>query len=148
MKKIILLIFSFFISTCYIFASDNLIKSENQKQYRQEINNCIKKQVPISKKEINKVIVNIQQEENIYIKNSLIDIGIESVLFNFYMQLIDITEKYVEIKKDIPSTDYYMVLKNTLSPYLNENNINTSKINSLLKYAEKKQKKLRKIYSD
>ena len=59
------------------------------------------------------------------------------------MQLIDITEKYVEIKKDIPSTDYYIVLKNTLSPYLKENNINTSKINSLLKYAEKKQKKLK-----
>ena len=81
-----------------------------------------------------------------YIKQVTIEQGINSLLFTFFMDLINITDKYIAIKKDLPATDYYLVLKDIIIPYLEQNSINTKKIDSLLKYANKKQVKLEKKY--
>ncbi len=142
MKKIFILIFIFLIAPVTCFA--NLYKLPQK--YKQEINLAIKKQIPISKNEIKKIYKEIEQENNLYIKRVMIEQDIDSVKFNFYMNLVDITNKYQNIKNDIPPTDSYTLLEEIITPYLINNNIDTKQINSFLEYANKKQNQLEKKY--
>ena len=124
----------------------NEIPANLRSKYKAEIEYTIKSEVPKSKQDIKNIELEIKKEKNPYNRQTIIDYGITSILFDFYMQLVNITNKYIEIKEDIPPTDWYMELKESITPHLIKNNIDTRRIDSLLDYADKKQTELNKKY--
>ena len=116
-------------------------------QYKCELEQLIKKEVPISKKAINNIKYEYIKETDPIIKQTIIEYGITSILFDFYYLLIKVTNKYTDIEKDIPATDWYVELQKFINPYLIDNKINIKGINSLLMYAERKQNKLNKQFN-
>ena len=141
----LLLLFAFFILYVTFVWRTNNIENFNP-QYKKEIEQLIDAQVPLSKKNIDKIFQDVENEKNPYVKQIIIEYGMDTVVLEFYISLIDTTDKYFNIKKDIPPTDWYGTLQKIIDPYLKENNVNASKINSLLKYANKKQKILNARY--
>ena len=126
----------------------NKIPADLKSKYKAEIEYTIKAEIPKAEQAINNIELEIKKEKNPYNRQTIVDYGITSILFNFYMQLVNITDKYIKIKQDIPSTDWYIELKKSITPLLIDNNINTKNIDSLLNYANKKQKELNKKYSN
>ena len=122
------------------------IPIEYSKQYKNEIEKTVKYQIPIAKKSINSIFKEVKTEENSYIKTVTIEQGVNSVIFDFYLALIDVTDKYINIKQDIQPTDWYGDLEVIITPYLNDNHVDISKINSFLDYAQKKQIELENKY--
>ena len=147
-KKIFFTLFILFNFSLLSFAEYKPIPQDLKSAYKKEMEFTIKKEVPKSKKLINNIKREINSEKNPYNKQTIIDYGIASILFDFYMQLADVTNKYVEIKQDIPATDWYIELKEFINPYLKDNNINVRTINSLLIYAKRKQLNIEKQYSN
>ena len=147
-KKILFTLFILFSFSLQSFAEYKPIPQDLKSAYKKEIEFTIKKEAPKSKKLIDDITKKINSEKNPYNKQTLIDYGITSILFDFYMQLTNVTNKYVEIKQDIPATDWYIELREFINPYLKDNNINIKTINSLLIYAERKQLKIEKQYSN
>ena len=129
------------------FAEYIPIPKEQSKQYKKEIEQLIKTQVPIAKKNIDNVFREVEEEKDEYMKINIIEYGIESEILYFYMKLIDATEKYTKIKEFLPGGDSYGDLIEALNPYLNDNRIKASKIKSFLHYSNKKQKILEEKYS-
>jgi len=129
------------------FAEYKPIPKELSAQYKKEIEQVIKTQVPIAKKNIDNVFREVEAEKDEYMKINIIEYGIESEIFYFYMKLIDATEKYTKIKEFLPGGDSYGDLIEALNPYLNDNRIKASKIKSFLHYSNKKQKILEEKYS-
>ena len=66
-----------------------------QYEYKKEIIQSINSQIPIRKKEILNVFNEVEKEQDPYERDSIITQGMDSVIFNFYCELIDITEKYI-----------------------------------------------------
>ena len=139
MKPLLIILILILFIALPAFSEYKPINKEYSLQYKNEIEKIIKKQVPASKEAINGIFLEIEKEQNQYVKLVIIEQGINSILFDFYIELINITDKYTDIKKDIPATDWYGDLKNIIYPYLIDNNINVEDINALLKYANKKQ---------
>ena len=147
MKRIILIIILSLLFCMQSFAEYIPIPKEQSKQYKKEIEQLIKTQVPIAKKNIDNVFREVEEEKDEYMKINIIEYGIESEIFYFYMKLIDATEKYTKIKGFLPGGDSYGDLIEALNPYLNDNRIKASKIKSFLHYSNKKQKILEEKYS-
>ena len=146
MKKILIAVL--FIFFCLpVLAEYKPIPKELSVQYKKEIEQLIKTQVPIAKKNIDNVFREVEEEKDEYIKINIVEYGIESEIFYFYMKLIDVTEKYTKIKEFLPGGDSYGDLIEALNPYFNDNRIKASKIKSFLNYSNKKQKKLEEKYS-
>lgn len=147
-KKIILLIFILFYFSLSSFAEYKPVPQNLKLKYKTEIEYTINSEIPKSKKAIKNIELEIKKEKNPYNRQTIVNLGITSILFDFYMQLVNVTNKYVEIKQDLPSTDWYIELKESITPHLIGNDINTKRIDSLLNYANKKQKELNKKYSN
>ena len=130
-----------------VFAEYQPIAKEQSKQYKKEIEQIIKTQIPVAKKNIDNVFKEVELEKDEYIKINIIEYGIESEIFYFYMKLIDVTEKYAKIKEFLPGGDSYTDLIEALNPHLNDNKIKASKIKSFLNYSNKMQKKLEEKYN-
>ena len=150
MKKIlILLLFIFF--SLPAFAQYIPVPQEQSRQYKKEIEQVIKTQIPIAKKNIDNVFKEVEEEKDEYEKVLKIEYSIDGVLFDLYWNMIDITEeKYIgknNIRKNLNEGDYSGELFEALIPYLKDNRINASKIYSLIKYAQKRQKELEKKYN-
>lgn len=108
-------------------------------EYKKEINKTIKQETKKAKKSIDKIKFGLIKEKNNYIKPSIVEQEINASLFSMYMELINTTNKYIEIKKDIPITDNYDELAKIIIPVLKSNDIDISKINKTINYASKKQ---------
>ena len=145
-KKIILLLFILFNFSISSFAEYKPIPQNLKLKYKKEVEYTIKLEVPKSKQAIKDIELENKKEKNPYNRQTIIDYGITTILFDFYMQLVNITNKYIEIKEDIQPTDWYIELKESITPYIIDNNIDTKRIDSLLDYANKKQKELNKKY--
>ena len=136
-----------FILCLPVVAEYKAIPKNVQQAYQSEINNLIDNEVKKSKKNIKLAIREINSENNLIIKRVLVEQTIPSILCNFYKTLIVTTDKYVDIEKDIPATDWYEELQIFMEPYFKDNNINTSKIDSLIKYANRYQNRIYKKYN-
>ena len=145
-KKIILLLFILFNFSISSFAEYKPIPQNLKLKYKKEVEYTIKLEVPKSKQAIKDIELENKKEKNQYNRQTIIDYGITTILFDFYMQLVNITNKYKEIKEDIQPTDWYIELKESITPYIIDNNIDTKRIDSLLEYEKKKQKELNKKY--
>ena len=195
MKKAFIIFLFIFLSA---FANYQPIPDDFKKEYKEEITQIINFQIPLAKKEIDNIFNEVENEKNEYIKIHTIEYGIESIIFNFYMKLINKTEKYINTTIDIQASDWYgdliqslnlffrehsiqlddfywyliditekyigknhivneleinggddnpWTLHDIIMPYLLDNKINISKIYQLIKYGQKKQKKLEKKYN-
>lgn len=146
MNKNLYLILLLIFFSVPVYAEYKPIPQNYSKQYCQEINKTIQSQVPYYEEEINNVISEIASEQNVYMRSYLIEDGINSILFDFYMKLIDITDKYADIKSNLPATDGYGVLQEVITPYLQDNNIKSNKINDFIHFAEMQQGKPERKY--
>jgi len=148
MKKIlIILLFIFF--SLPAFAQYIPVPQEQSRQYKKEIEQVIKTQIPIAKKNIDNVFKEVELEKDEYEKVLKIEYSMDGILFGLYKLLINTTEKYVGKDKVYISEDgdTLSILFEALTPYLKDNRINSSKIYSLIKYAQKRQKELEKKYN-
>ena len=127
-----------------VLAEYKKIPQDVQQTYQIEINNVIDREVIKSKKNIKLATKEIDSEKDIIIRRVLVEQTVPSILCDFYKTLIVTTGKYVDIEKDIPATDWYEELQKFMEPYFKDNNINTSKIDSLIKYANQHQNQIYK----
>jgi len=141
-------LFLYILLCLFILTPNSAICDNLNKQYIKEINKAINSQIIVSKKNINNIFREVKNEKNPYIRQVAIEQGINEILFEFYVQLIDITDSYVKIKHLIPITDYHEDLGNFIISYLKNNNIDTSKINSFLNYSYKKETLLKQKYGN
>ncbi len=125
------------------------IPKEQSIQYKKEVEQVIKTQIPIAKNKIDNVFKEVELEKDEYEKDLIIRYGMDGVLFDLYKLLIETTEKYVGKDKVYISEDgdTLSILFKALIPYIKDNKINASKIYSLIRYAQKRQKELEKKYN-
>ena len=83
MKRIILIIILSLLFCMQSFAEYIPIPKEQSKQYKKEIEQVIKTQVPIAKKNIDNVFREVEEEKDEYMKINIIEYGIESEIFYF-----------------------------------------------------------------
>ena len=149
MKKILIAVL--FIFFCLpVFAEYKPIPKELSAQYKKEIEQLIKTQVPIAKKNIDNVFREVEEEKDEYEKVLKIEYSIEGIFYDLYWNIIDATEKYIGknyIRNTLNEDDNPWGLHEALTPYLKNNKINASKIYSLIKYGLRKQKELEKKYN-
>ena len=131
----LLIIFLFIFLCLPSFAEYMPIPKELSKQYKNEIEQVIKTQVPIAKKNIDNVFKEVEVEKDKYEKILKIEYSMDGVLFDLYK---------VYFSED---GDTLSILFGALIPYIKDNKINASKIYSLIKYAQKRQKELEKKYN-
>ena len=145
-KTIVFVILTLLLLVGAFFAYDKHFKYYLGKEYKNEINLLLEKEIPKSIKEMDGLLEEIENEKDPLEKQTIIDLGMNTILFNFYSKLIDITQKYIDIKKDIPPTGFNVELIIVLYPYLKVNNVNIEKIKSFLDYSEIKETEINKKY--
>ncbi len=145
MEKILILFTVFFTFCLSAFAEYKPIPKELSKQYKTEMEKVIKKEYKVRFNNIKNYDKHILAEEP-ESRYTAIDMGLQSEIFYFIISLIDITNKYTNIKEDIPITDCWIDIYDVLLPYLKDNNINTKPINKLIRYSEEKENLLRKKF--
>ena len=138
MKKLLLLLLLIFIS-CPAFAEYKPIPKELSKKYKAEITQLIRSQYPIAIREIEEtraqahvMFLNDVKDKNLYMDYALnnFDMIIDNGEFHLLSKIIDVTNKYVDIKNDTAlATDYVGALLDFLDPYFKDNRINKSKLN-------------------
>lgn len=152
MKKFIILIFCIYISIASCFANTYIVPEKYKKQYKNEIEKTIKKEVPNTKKNIDKEVFAAYKiyKKALNDKNKAKNMdkyifliqnfqrAIEVYDFNFIFLLIDITNNYINIENKIPQTDYAGTLRDFIYPYFYSNNINYEQIHELEDYTARK----------
>lgn len=141
MKKFVILSLLIFISLPAL-AGYKPIPAEEKNNFKIEMIKTINSEIPNVKRNINNVVHSYYTETDESTKYTIKSIGIDTEIFNFYMKIIDIINKYIEIKQDLPHTDFYPIIDDLVTQYLKNNDISTKKIDKLIKFAEKKQNKL------
>ncbi len=142
MKKKFLAICLFILFLQPAWAEYKPIPKELSIQYKNEVEQAIKTEFNNRYNRIKNydyIISNKKPE----LRYTSIDMGLQAEIFDFFMPLIDITDKYTNIKNDIPVTDFWFTLHEILIPYFNDNNIDIHLIDKLIKYSEKKEQILR-----
>ncbi|MEE3350104.1 MAG: hypothetical protein VZR09_08700 [Candidatus Gastranaerophilaceae bacterium] len=117
--------------------------NEDNKEYIKEINQVINFRIPIAKRQIKEIEKEFKTEQNADKKQVLIEQGIDEVLFNFYMELINTTDKYMNIKQTMPVPNWHGDLQIFMEPYLKNYGVNIQKTDKLNDYAHKKYCKLK-----
>ena len=128
------------------------IPKELSKQYKAEIEQIIDEEYPHAVKktkqiraEAHKMYKKVLKNKNLYMEyatnNFDVLIGVEE--FNLLSKIIDITDKYVQIKdEDALATDYNGALLDFLDPYFKDNDIKTDKLDNLSILINKEHKKI------
>lgn len=145
MKKIFLTIFMFLLFPLFSFANDS--QYYLGEKYRNELNRYIDKNINKYYKKVDRVFFDIENESNLYKKLLIIEQGIDEIQFDFFDNLVDITQKHIDIKKGLISNDDVNQLIEKIEPFLNKNNVNQDKINGFLKYCKDKQNNIEKKYA-
>ena len=156
MKRFIFSLFFVYLFAINCFASDYKISDEFQDKYRNEINKTIKYDIPRTKNNINKEFLRAKNVYNKYLKNKtnpknldkyIFEIedyqrGIEAYEVMFLSKLIDITDKYKNIKELIPPTAFSGTLIDFIYPYFEVNNIDFKPVEDLSKHTANKLKEI------
>ena len=106
MKKIIVVILILLFSLSVFISYDKHFKYYLGKEYKNEITLLLENEIPKSMKEVDGLFKKIENEKDSLDKKNLADLGINTILFDFYSELIEVTQKYTDIKKDLPNTDF------------------------------------------
>ena len=147
---ILFLIVLLFALSFLFFKKDD--KYKLPRQYKIEIQKVIEDEAPKTKKEIDEIVEDVKINVEKYKNNpsSLSDLDIinldltaelyiYSPLFNLYINLINITDKYSKEKSNL-HTDYIGALIEYMQPYIEKNKINDKKLIELSIYSNEQQK--------
>ena len=142
MKRLIVLLL-LFISFCLpVSAAYYPIPADKSAQYKAEIEAVIHREAPIIRNNMNKVVRDYKKETNEDVKYTLRSIGLDTTLWNLFVEMVEITNKYVPIKKDIEPCGQYYFLEEVLYPYFKANNVSLKELYSLYDYQKIKQKEI------
>ena len=124
-----------------VFAGYKPIPKEFSKQYKTEITQLINTQYPIAvhqteqkRRESHDFYLKVLKNKNLYIDYATrnYDMTISNSEFEILSQIVDITNKYVNIKDDEElSTGFTGSLMDFLDPYFKDNKIDINKLKSL-----------------
>ena len=147
MKKVLSLFVCFLLSFNMCFAAYQPIPKEKSKQYKIEVENIIVKEVPKAKQEVQEIFI---QAQKAYQNKSIEDLDrcdriIGTPEFYLYKDVINVTNKYVNIEKDIPATDYEGALYDFLYPYFKDNNIDLTQLDELTNLCGEKSKEIERM---
>ena len=157
LKKIIVLVLLMFFNVCYAAQ----IPASQQAQYKAEIEKYAASRLPEIKRETDKEFRQAQFMHNLYLiyKHS-IDISkysdklydhinnINTLELYFYLDIVDITEKYVKIKQNMPATDSTGDLYAFVLPYLQQGKVNMNNIDEVFFYTGEKTDKIYKYIEE
>ena len=138
MKKILIILMFLVFLPC--FAGE--IPKQLRSQYKNEVEvyarsnlETIKKSVDYEYKKV-KFIPSDSAEgrnEQIYYLEG-VQGNIDKHLFYFYLNLVDITDKYIKIKQQIPIVEDSIGAAQFIYPYLKDNNVNLENISKIEDY--------------
>ena len=155
MKKLFILFVSFIFLCLPAFAEYKPIPDNLKEQYKNEVEQTINNKYKTILKQIDNIHTDAKNKYLIVKKNkdtyidfaaANFDTAVFTPIFDLLSDIISITQKYTDLEPNIPATDYTGALYDFLDPYFSDNNIDTSKIDNLSKYARKKQIKIEKYY--
>lgn len=149
MKKIICSFLCLFICvTLSCEAKPYKFPKEQRKQYKIEIEQKLDIEKEKAKQEADKIYNQafslyqvFNQDKNHMKRNYEYFKKIESLTnefntieFNIYLSLIDITEKYTPVKNQLPATGYAGELGYFIHPYFDKNKVNYNKLDEIISY--------------
>lgn len=151
LKKFLLILLLMFFCIC--FAAE--IPKNKQAQYKTEIETYINKEIPEMQHRVFLEYKKAERLHNHYLiheyimeKSKYAD-KLDEYINNingeelyFYLHLIDITDKYVKIKNDMPPTDSTGALYEFISPYLKSAKVSDEKILDFSTYTVEKANKI------
>lgn len=158
MKKLIVFLCLFFLSIPS-WAEYKPIPKELSKQYKAEVEQIINESYPQVIKNIDtffKEATSLYKKilkHGYYSNNQMNVINLTLIYENcipaaelkLYSTLMQITqEKYIGIKYTPIGTDWVSPIEKYLAPYFKDNNINTKKLNNIIKYENRKNKIVKK----
>lgn len=174
MKKILIFLFLVLIFCSFFICSKlnekkyiqqaNPIPKHLSTQYKNEIEEIINNDYPLVIKridnytkeagELKNKLLNNDVSKNNYIDQEYMDLGliaelcIPSADLDLYTKIMQITqEKYLNTKFEPFATDNSAAYKNYLYPYFIDNDIDTKRLASITKYADKKIAVVKKYYT-
>lgn len=144
MKKVLVLLIGLLLSVNICFAAYQPIPADKSKQYKAEVESIINKEVPKAKQEVYEIFA---QAQKAYKNKSIEELDRYSRIigtpeFYLYKNVINVTNKYVNIEKDIPATDYEGALYDFLYPYFKDNNVDLRKLDELTNLCGVKDKEI------
>ncbi len=160
MKKLLILVLCLF--SFNVAFAQNLIITPVQKQdnFKKQAMKLIKKETTTRHKEVDEIYSQACAAYNMFLNitnpkaykghyldklDSYADL-IDQPEFQMHVKLIDLTNKYINIKNEIPATGFSGALYDFITPYLKANGVSISKIDELAVYAGEKQEQIMKFY--
>ena len=144
MKKVLVLFLVLIFNACMCFAAYQPIPEDKSKQYKAEVEQIINEEVPKAKQELYKISEQAQKAYKNKSAESLndLDLLLDAPEYGIHMKIINVTNKYVNIKGDVPATDSAGALYDFLYPYFKDSNINLTKLYEVINLAGETQKEI------
>ena len=151
MKKLFVLILIIFLGSP-VFAEYVPIPEYLSKQYKKEVMKILNIQYPVAvqeteqlRAEAHDMYIKVLKDKNLYMEYATnnFDMNIYIGEFHLLSKIIDITDKYVDIKNDNAfATDYTGAMLDFLNPYFKDNGINQNKLKKLGSLITKRYKEI------
>lgn len=147
MKKVLVLLLVLVFNACMCLAEYKPIPADKSKQYKAEVEQIINEEVPKAKQELYKISDQAQKAYKNKSTESLNDLDflLDSPEYGIHMKIINATDKYVNIKGDVPATDSAGALYDFLYPYFKDNNIDLTKLYEVINLAGVTQKEIEQM---
>ena len=144
MKKYFFILF--FIFALPVFSKEAYINQAQCNDYKKDLNEVFNYTIPALKQDVVKIYKETENEQDFYVRRTIIEQGMASLALQLYMDIANATIKYVNIEQDIPHTNWYGELQEIFTPYIETCKVDTSKLDDFLKYLDKKQFQLETKY--
>lgn len=157
MRKILVLLFGLLLSINMCFAAYQPIPKEKSKQYKVQIEQIINNNLPKAYKQTDENFIEIKETYNQILKDpynkelrekldpETVTAKFDSSLFIIFLEIIEATENYVNIKNEIPATSHSFDLEIFMYPYLEDNNIDYKELSKYSEYASDKENEAFKL---
>lgn len=151
-KNFLVLTYAFLFTNLSAFAEYKPIPTELSKQYKHEMEHIIDKNYPTVLKNINKEVKNAKYYYNQTLKNGfnienyinltlISETSIPSTDLELYAKLMQVTqEKYLGEKYTPLGIDTTITIDKFLTPYFEDNNVNTKKLSKIIIYQNNQSK--------
>lgn len=148
MKKIIVVILILLFSLSVFISYDKHFKYYLGKEYKNEITLLLENEIPKSMKEVDGLFKKIENEKDVYDKQLMIEMGCDEIVFDLFMKIKMVTQKYVNIEKSLEPNDDVGQLIITLKPYLSKNKIDTTNLDKFLINTDKESLRIKKLFGE
>jgi len=117
-------------------------------KYKKEITLLLENEIPKSTKEIDGLFEEIEKEKNVYDKQTMIEMGCDEIVFNLFIKIKNIIQKYKNIEKSLEANGDVGQLILTVKPYLEKNKIDTTNLDKFLTTTDKERLRIEKAFSN